>query len=664
MDPSPPPSVAHAGLPIHRRWTVLAATALVFVAIWGFRWLAIDFANDHFVHLSRARQMLLGELPGRDFFDPGLPLHYVASSMAMMVFGQTLLGETLLTVTCVALGAALTFYLAARLSGSIAIAATATLAAAATFPRLYNYPKILLYPLALLVMWQYATGRARVWLAALACVTSVALLFRLDHGVYLGIAAVTAIALAHGLRPRALATSLAGYAIISAALLLPYVIAVQLTTGVSTYFRDAIAQSGTVAAARFLLMPIAVDTSQPWFSVSPRVQPRVSIRWQDGLDADTRVALERQYGLTDAAPDGSYVLTDDRSENIAALVADPSIADTHNIDRDTMRPVLGESWLQRARNRIPLLRASIAPGVLTPENALAWLYYTTVLVPVVAIIAMLGAWRCGTLNPTERAAIGAAAVMCLVIDQGLIRGSPDSRLPDVAGPTMVLAAWITVRVVRWPARRTGDGSRTPARHRAWTVAASMIAAIMWTGTLWSAVTLGETGDRIVASSLPAGPAATVDRIREVTRIVAGRPIDWYAPAGSPGVRSLTRYVLACTRATDRVLAGSFEPQLFFYAERAFAGGQVYLRGGWHSSREDQLLTIARMRRQRVPIAVLSAPTEAAIQRDFPLVYEYVRTHYREAARSTFGGERQYAVLARRDLAPRSIYEPLGLPCYR
>ena len=76
-------------------------TVLVFAATWIFRWLTIDFTNDHFVHLSRARQILLGELPVRDFFDPGLPLHYYASAAALMAFGQNLLGEAILTVTLV-----------------------------------------------------------------------------------------------------------------------------------------------------------------------------------------------------------------------------------------------------------------------------------------------------------------------------------------------------------------------------------------------------------------------------------------------------------------------------------------------------------------------------------------------------------------------------------
>ena len=54
-------------------------TAALAVALgmccFAYRYLAYSgFPNDHFVTLSRAQQILLGEVPVRDFVDPGLPL--------------------------------------------------------------------------------------------------------------------------------------------------------------------------------------------------------------------------------------------------------------------------------------------------------------------------------------------------------------------------------------------------------------------------------------------------------------------------------------------------------------------------------------------------------------------------------------------------------------
>ena len=619
---------------------------MVFAGTWIFRWLTIDFTNDHFVHLSRARQILLGELPVRDFFDPGLPLHYYASAAAMSLSGQNLLGEAVLTVTLVALGAALTFYLAARSSGSLLLAAVATFVAVAMFPRLYNYPKVFLYPLALTCIWWYARGRTTAALAALAAVTAGSVLFRLDHGVYVALAAAVGVVLANRDRIRAVPPVLARFAAITAALLLPFFVFIQWTAGIPTYVSDVLSQSSSVAGARILAMPISLDWSR-WVVVDPPAHPRVSIRWQPTITDEERRAREQKYQLNDGVGDRdatwSYVLGNPGRDTIQALLGDPLLADTHNIDRGALTPVVTESWLQRARNRFGLLRTHFLPGVLTSANALAWLYYATVFVPVAALIVLLVRWRRATLTPLDTATIGTTVVMCLVIHQALIRDSPDSRLPDVAGPTVVLAAWLT--------------SLVPRR-----VAAAAI--VLWLGTLWAATTFGETGERISATAVLAGPSAIVERIKEVNRSVRMRPIDFYAAPDSTGIRALTRYVLECTRPRDRILTGSFEPQVFFYAERGFAGGQVYLRNGWHGSERDQRLTIERMQRQRVPIVLISAPTEAGIQRGFPLVYRYVQDNYREAERASFGGDREYVVFVKAGLQARGIYPPLDLPCYR
>ena len=56
----------------------LCVSAVVGAVTFVFRFLSLPgFSNDHFVHLSGAAQMLLGDWPVRDFVDPGLPLMYV-----------------------------------------------------------------------------------------------------------------------------------------------------------------------------------------------------------------------------------------------------------------------------------------------------------------------------------------------------------------------------------------------------------------------------------------------------------------------------------------------------------------------------------------------------------------------------------------------------------
>ena len=66
------------------------------------------FPNDHYFHVARARQMLLGEWPVRDFVDPGAPLQYVISALSRWLFGDIAAAELVVVAFGVAVGAAAT----------------------------------------------------------------------------------------------------------------------------------------------------------------------------------------------------------------------------------------------------------------------------------------------------------------------------------------------------------------------------------------------------------------------------------------------------------------------------------------------------------------------------------------------------------------------------
>ena len=144
----------------------------VFAGTFLFRWLTVDLANDHFQHLSRARQILLGDVPIRDFFDAGFFLQYYLSSAAQLVFGYNLFGEALLTVSLVAFGTMLVFHVSARLSGSRWVAAATTVLTIVAFPRLYSYPKVFLYVAAIALAWVYAHRGSRWHVSLMAALTA------------------------------------------------------------------------------------------------------------------------------------------------------------------------------------------------------------------------------------------------------------------------------------------------------------------------------------------------------------------------------------------------------------------------------------------------------------------------------------------------------------
>jgi hypothetical protein len=282
----------------------------------------------------------------------------------------------------------------------------------------------------------------------------------------------------------------------------------------------------------------------------------------------------------------------------------------------------------------------------------------------VALIVLLAlAWR-GRIERPEWAFAGAIILLTFVITQTLVRDGPDTRMADVASPAAVLAAWTTGRLVKRGAHR----HRTPG-----TAAARTGVSVVWLLTLWSAFADAGPAAERSATILLAGPARTWDVAATVARDLDRPPSDSIAGART-GIEGLTRYLFECTAPTDRVLVTYFNPNVYFFAERGFAGGHVFLDSGWQDSPADQRLMIERLERQRVPV-VLSLPYDPRKGDDqdkqakvlplaFPLVDEYLRRRYSVAAESAFGEGRVFRVLVDARLTPTGTYEPLGLPCYR
>jgi hypothetical protein len=220
--------------------------ALIGVGVAAFRILALDFVdNDHFVSLSSARQVTLGELPVRDFDDPGLPLAMALSAAAMWLGGSSLLPEVVLTSALLALAAVVAWRAAARVSGMPALALGAMLLQVIAFPRLYSYPKILVNACAALGFIAYARRPAPRRILALAALTEIALLFRYDLAVYVGLATVLLIVLVHGWT-RTAAARLSLYAGASVALTLPYALYLS-AFGMTAHLQSALAFSQSEA---------------------------------------------------------------------------------------------------------------------------------------------------------------------------------------------------------------------------------------------------------------------------------------------------------------------------------------------------------------------------------------------------------------------------------
>jgi hypothetical protein len=641
--------------PAPRAVLIVGGGAVTFAVAFLFRFLSAEFTNDHFMHLAEGRQVLHGEWPARDYFDFGLPLQAVTSAVTLLWSGHNLYGEALVTVAFIAAGVALTFVVSGHLSRSLPVAGAAAMVALLASPRLYNYPKAFFYVLALWAAWRYVVRPRGRRLALLAVVIGLAFLYRHDHGLYIGISTIALFGVLHWSQPRTGLVAFAKYAGIVLLVISPFLLFVQLTVGLPWYVSDLRPGAQSSIAPWFNPLPINIDPSMPPVVIDPPAERRFHVRWAETVDLTTRGTLERKYRLVRPHAEGestwSYTTEDEGHANIRALVDDPAVADTNGIDRGAGVLAVRELWYEWLQRRVSVLRMHVLPGLLTRSNALSFFYYLTTAIPLIGLIVLATVtWR-GRIDPTEGSVAAMSVLLSLIVVQTLVRGSPDSRLPDVTATVCVTAAWIAGRLRRVEAA---------ALHRAGLTAATLV----WLLAVWSVGTNAHAGDALTASRILVGPAAIADRFSLMHSRLTRRPIDTWSDDEN-GYRALSRYAFACTQRDDRLLVTWFEPIIYFYAERYFGGRHPFFDGGWQDSIRDQQATVDRLSQQRVPIVFIRDEFELMFRKYFPLVARYVDQNYlksvvHEHAEQLSG----YQVWVDKARTPVRTDPRFGLPCFR
>ena len=271
-----------------------SAALILCVLVASLRFLALaGFPDDHYVHLAGAQQMLHGEWPSRDFVDLGAPLTYAISAAAQAVFGQRQLTEALLMAVAFGLGAVLTIRAGVALTGSVILAVAAAFIEVLVYPRTYGYPKIVLYAMAAVVLLWYASRPTRVRLIGLAALIAVAALVRHDHGLYIGIASVAAVALSPLPTDRfrgpstpltaspsaSLRASGVSVAMLAAAVLvfmLPYLIYLQTVDGIVAHLQRA-AQFTALEVPRQRLTLVGLPDYDAWLLAAVWLAPIAAI---------------------------------------------------------------------------------------------------------------------------------------------------------------------------------------------------------------------------------------------------------------------------------------------------------------------------------------------------------------------------------------------------
>ncbi len=548
-----------------RAWTF--ATAIGFIAF-GFRLINVrDLPNDHYMHLAWAQQLLFGELPGRDFVDPGMPLTYLLSALVQVVSPGPF-SEAVICCVMIGTAAAVTFVVSAELTGSIVAGVAGAVLEVALYPRLYSYPKIVVPAVTLLLIQQYGRRPGRLPLVLMAIWTAIAVLLRHDLGVYAAAGFGTALFWIHWQRWGDMARAVASYATGVIVAMIPYVLFVQWAEGSIEHFHEAVEFARGEAHQRFLTPPIL-----PFFSNS-------------GISA---------------------------------------------------------AW--------------------SAEDSAVLLFYAAHLVAIAALVLLVTSRNAprGTANQWQRSTgpvVGASLAMLVLYLVVVLRHPIVSRIQDVATLLTILGVWEFAETRRRAADARVARSASARRVTAFAFAMVVAVAAASAASIWNLGSLTERlRDTRIADGVD-GVWRTVEGVRET-----GTQWPWvrFWPAGE--LPEAIRYLNTCTEPDTALLLTWAAPEYYFFAKRRFAAGHaLFLPPDAFTTRHDQELMLARMRRQRIPIVLINETRRKEFASAYGEVDRYLRQEYVPSGHFEIREGSDVIIAMRRDLKPERTYGAERWPC--
>src|SRR6185295_1777046 len=175
-----------------------------------------------------------------------------------------------------------------------------------------------------------------------------------------------------------------------------------------------------------------------------------------------------------------------------------------------------------------------------------------------------------------------------------------------------------------------------------------------------AASAGEASTHAERMGVYEGPAGIRARMRTMRRTLS--PPDHHTGKRSPTYGPLIDYLTTCTTAQSRLLTLTFAPELFFYAQRAFAGGQVSLTPGYFADDRNTRLMIDRVSHEDVPLVIMDSETRHEMLM-YPNLGPYIEGHYHEVGRFPIAANKDFIVLAENKRAAISRFGDRQLPCF-
>lgn len=331
--------------------------------------------------------------------------------------------------------------------------------------------------------------------------------------------------------------------------------------------------------------------------------PRIHVRWDARVTGEDRQRLEAEFGLLQPeyleGTTWRYDFTDPRPAIVGALIAHPSVADTHEIDR--ARGVVvpeaprGATWIRsRALRfwRVPsILEALATASALAVLLPVAWLVLTrqrwsrrACLLTSAGLLVVDVAWQ-------ATSSLGGPSVVARVAAAGL----------GVAGLRSVIAGIFPIPRLRRDGTGAAQGAGQPVRVQHWgPVALAAVAPIL----LIAAFVVGATPD---VEEFPLGLLTSFLHVEGLTR---GTLLSWTSALGfgipQPMVPNFNLHPLAPLLA----LLSPFAWSRLLYAAHTIVGAI----GMWQLCREIHLTPIIRA--AAVFTFLLATPTQNYALTDF------------------------------------------------
>ena len=238
----------------------------------------------------------------------------------------------------------------------------------------------------------------------------------------------------------------------------------------------------------------------------------------------------------------------------------------------------------------------------------------------------------------EAPKIAATVVLGVLVAVFILRDPIVARLGAAAPMAAILAAWLAAPAI--PPR--GDRNHARLLVIVFGGLAVLVSALILTGG--SPARVLEVWARTTAGAV---------RVRELTKV----PPSLALLPDAPATEGMVGYVRACTPPGSRVLVGGFAPQLYFFAERGFAGGMPVFFGGHWSSVQDQERTIEQLRREFVPLAIV----DPAVFSTYDRVGGFLASTFVQVGVSSFGNPRAPARRVPGAPAARCRFDALRQP---